>query len=337
MKPICASFLPLLMTLVLACSKSESPTSIERTHAASASFAAASSGAVSAVTRTDDYDNGVDGTVDGRTVRTTWYDAHGNVTKEVFEQTLPLETAVRSTTVNEYNARGARLGYVFEFDDGADGTVDFRSTLRTLETNKQGDPIRQVTSGSTVDIVNEFDTRGRLIRSVLGPLTTTYGFDSHDNLVLYQTEISQGSGVQTATLEYNVHDVLVHLMQIAPLSGVLRVINLLSTVSYDAKGYPVQQVLDALDVAGNPSHTTRVITYDAHHNLLTQIDDVDYGVDGSVDSRVTSHWEYRGRNDVLFRQMDPAAAATGHTWQALAAAPPDPTGPDGGGKRGLSF
>jgi hypothetical protein len=273
------------------------------------------------VTRTDEGDVGVDGTVDVRTVRTTWYDAHGNPTMEVFEWLLPPEDAIRTTTVFEYNAHGALLGYVVETDEGADGTVDYRSTLQTVETDKRGDPIRQVYTFRSplipVDVLNEFDARGRVIRSVQGPLTTTYGYDSHDNIIFYQTVISQGGGTRTATIEYNAHDVLVHLTQIAPLSGVLRVVNLLSTVSYDAKGYPVEQVLDALDLAGNPERTTRVITYDAHHNLLTQTDDVDYGADGSVDFRLISHWEYGGRNDVPVRQVAPAAAALQHAEQEL--------------------
>ena len=156
MKPFCASILPLLVTLCLACSNTQSPTSGEPTGAASASFANATSGNVSVVTQTDEGDVGVDGTVDGRTVRTTWYDSHGNPTKEVFERTLPTDEAVRRTTVFEYNTRGATVGEVVEVDLGADGSVDSRSTLQSVETDKRGDPIKQ-----TVTYVGAFVSEPR--------------------------------------------------------------------------------------------------------------------------------------------------------------------------------
>jgi hypothetical protein len=341
MKPFCASILPLL-TLVLACSNTQSPTSGEPTSAASASFANAPSGSVAVVTRTDEGDVGVDGTVDGRAVITTWYDAHGKVTKEVLERTLPTEEAVRTTTVYQYNTRGAEIGHVVETDIGADGTVDSRSTLLTVETDKRGDPIKQTItySGAFVsvsDVVNEFDARGRVIRSVLGPLTTTYGYDSHDNLIFYQTEISQGGSVRTTTLEYNVHDALERQDGTLLLDGVLRPVYALSTVAHDEKGYPVRQVIQGNYFAGSPQRSTRAITYDSHHKPLTQIEDVDYDADGNIDFRGVSRWEYQGQNDVPFRQGNATAAALEPGGDAQTFSPSDPgsgTSTERGGKRG---
>lgn len=311
MKPFCASILPLLVTLMLACSNTQSPTSSTTTTAVSASFANASTGTVFAVTRTDESDNGVDGTVDSRTVLTTWYDSHGNPTKEVFERSLPPQHAVRTTTVSEYNSRGARLRAVFESDDGADGTVEFRSTLQTVATNKRGDPIEQSSTSNPVNVFNEFDARGRVIRSVQGGFTTTYGYDSHDNLVLYRTEISQGGGVRTTTLEYNVHDAFVHEEQVLLLNGVARDVFVISTTAYDANGYPVRQLIEGNGFIGSVQGATATdaITYDAHHNKLTQVEYADYDGDGSIDSQGISRWEYQGRSDVPFRQAAPAAAS----------------------------
>ena len=321
MKPFCASILPLLVTLCLACSNTQSPTSGEPTGAASASFANATSGNVSVVTQTDEGDVGVDGTVDGRTVTTTWYDSHGNATKEVFERILPTNEALHRMTVFEYNTRGATVGEVVEVDLGADGSVDSRSTLQSVETDKRGDPIKQTVTYvgafvSEYDVLNEFDARGRVIRSALGPQTTTYGYDAHDNIVFYQKEISQGESVQTTTLEYSVHDAMVRQDASLLLNGVLRPIYALSTVASDAKGYPVRQVIQGNYFAGSLQRSTRAITYDAHHNPLTQIDDVDNDGDGTIDFRGVSRWEYQGASDVPLRQGDATATALQHAGQA---------------------
>jgi hypothetical protein len=311
MKPFCASILPLLVTFVLACSNTQSPTSTAKP--ASASFAGAPSGIASVVTRTDEGDSGADGTVDSRVVVTTWYDAHGNPTKVVYERMLPAEDAVRATTVYEYTVRGALFGYVIETDNGADGTIDRRSTLQTVETDNRGNPTTQeyVYSdlNAPVDILNEFDTRGRVVHSVQGPVTTRYAYDPHDNVIFYESEISQGGGVHTITIDYNVHDAFVSEKAVLSLNGLTQDVYVVSTTAYDSKGYPVQQLIEGNFFAGSRQRETSTITYDSHHNKLTQVSDVDYDGDGSVDSRGTSHWTYQGRNDLSIRNANVMAMA----------------------------
>jgi hypothetical protein len=346
MKRVCFASVSLFVVLALGCSNERAPSPADTEGVAPATLDATTPPAQTTIIRIENFDRHADGTVDVRTILTTWYDSHGNPVRELYENdpSVPEGHAARATFVAEYSVHGAILDSVFDIDEGADGTIDSRTTLETLETDQKGNPTRQIRTdyGSNgaetgrIELTNVFDSRNRIIAVSDGTTRTDYVYDAHGNVVISGSS-SRGT-LRESSYEYTIHDALVYMTEQVLDRDDLQSSRTLTTVSQDGQGYPLQQIETFLEP---PIHTpqeshpayheraSRVLTYDGRHNLLSQTDDVDYEANGSVDARSIITWQYAGRG--LDTAPSRLAFSTGGAPDRLAAAGPDrDRGSDGG-------
>lgn len=283
--------------LCLACSNDPSSVSSE-SPATSATFIA--NGTQSVVVQTDEVDRNGDGTADATFITTTRYDVHGNAVEEVSES-----PASRDVTTNQYNNHGDLIGYVYDEDEGADGVVDARETLTTLETDNQGHPLRQAVSyddgnnGSielTSERANRFDARGRIVEVTRSNQSDAYQYDEHDNVARHDMHWAQGSRAINLVYngEWSAHSSELRSASTVTQTGQPESGHTLTSIAFDKQGYPILQNLEFRSGSRVSSRFTIEWGYDGHHRVLLHVASEDRNLDGQIDSRTTTRFEYGG-------------------------------------------
>jgi hypothetical protein len=242
------------------------------------------------VVKTEEIDWPVDGSIDYRAVTTTWYDAHGNLVREVLEGGDPSE--YRRTSEWVYNQHGNLMSYVID-ELYAPSFSGNRTALTTLETDGRSNPTRQLLTqdhgiDGTIDVqdtyLNKFDSRSNLVEYENDGVTRILAYDAHGNLVLFSDDWGD-----LITWTYNPHNTLVH--QLFTLGSFAME---LFTTAYDKHGNPTGQVLEFRYASVPAERSIFSLTYDGRHNLLTSVMDHDREADGTIDDRTTTTFEHSG-------------------------------------------
>ncbi len=289
---------------LLACSNNTSPDAINGSNQTSEPILAVAHN--SSIVETLEFDDDGDGTVDLRSIQTSWYDAHGNTVRSVNETDyLGPDGMNRTTIVATYSKQGNLVNRTEEFDRFADGTIDRRTIESAVAHDHFGNPTEllrtvDLDANGTIDAQNsstlEYDHRGNLIRQAHDTGTTSsISYDAHGNPVHVVIESPTGTSttVWDMTRVFNPHGALVEEVSVTTwYGGVDR--QTWSTTQFDRQGNPIEQAYEAATQLGVLERGTRVLTYDVGHRLVGLVEESDHGANGTVDQRFTYSYEYTG-------------------------------------------
>lgn len=304
--PVRSGIAPTLVTaLVFACANDSPPVApdTDRVDVASPQLATDAGGAHLLVIQVEEYDWQADGVIERRGTSRTSFDARGNAVRNIFEHDMPaggpLES--RTTTASVYDEHDNLVRFESKLDGGCDGTTNSWNAITTVERDGHGNPVRQLwasdyDSDGTIDsqseIVNEFDNKGHLIRTVLDEVTRTFAYDAHDNRVLSVTEFPPLFRRWEVVSSYNAHDALIHQVEQVFADGAVASVSTLSTLAYDRQGNPIRQ-----EAVGTSSRALSTSEYDSRHRLLKRTVETDGRPFGTIDSRTTTSYQFVGAGE----------------------------------------
>jgi hypothetical protein len=254
------------------------------------------------------------------------FDDHGRTLNETVEQRRPdgiIEYRVVSRW--ERNERGQASKQLDEFDDGADGAIDFRArTEWTRDAAGRVLLVDEAQTGADGDLVwrqltqNEYDASGRI--AVLTQSTDFDGdgvaehvatqradFDGTGNLAQVRLHVRDGrpgggEGRHVLDFTYDADRRPLTESQTADdqADGVTDRRTAVTHV-YDADGMPARRDAELSDPASGRVH--RRITSTWQHGtqgeLLAEFTDWDLDGDGTVESQAAEHSEYDPVDDAL--------------------------------------
>ncbi len=329
----------LLLVYSLACSRGSTPTSPDNPLNSSPAFAEQDAQVHTTVIVTQEVDYAADGTINETHLFTTSYDQRGNALKAVSEVNRA-GSIIRRTTTASYNKWGNVLEETIENDWPENGPRDGKYWITTVETDKWGRPTRRVyltdwdhdglpDHESNTLSYPAYDHQGKPLQELYdsdndgdGALetrtTNTMTYDQHGNVETLTSEsdrLMDGSAemIFHTVSTYSKHGEIVHQITESYEFGETYTVTM-TTTELDGSGNPLTRVTDVDYAPADGTVDARHVimtTFDGRHRPVRDVTDSDFGLDGTIERRITRTYEYLGtlvpQSRSIVRELSSAA------------------------------
>jgi len=338
----------LFLAFSLGCTRGSTPTSTDNPLNSSPALAEQDAQVHTTVILTQEVDYAADGTINETHVFTTSYDRRGNAL-EALTVSNRSGSIIRRTTTSSFNKWGNVLEQTIESDWPENGPRDAKYWITTVETDKWGHPSRRVYledwdfDGAPDHETNTlsypaYDYRGRPLQELYdsdndgdGALetrtTNTMIYDQRGNVEELTSEsdrLMDGSAETKfhTVSTYNQHGEVVHQITESYELGDTYTVTM-TTTEFDGSGNPLTRVTDVDYAPADGTVDARHVittTFDGRHRPVTQVIDSDFGLDGTIERRITGTYEYLGtlvpQSHLVVRELSSVGHAKNALWSA---------------------
>ena len=307
----------------LGCTGGSTPTSTDNSLNSSPALAQQDAQVHTTVIVSQEVDYAADGTINETHIFTTSYDRGGNALKAVTVSNRS-GSIIRRTTTSSFNKWGNVLEQTIENDWPENGPRDGKYWITTVETDKWGHPSRRVylmdwdSDGAPdhdghVLVYPAYDHQGRPLQELYdsdndgdGALetrtTNTMTYDQRGNV---EELISESDWLMDGSIEISSHtfstynkygEVVDQVTEFYELGEGTSTVTM-TTTEFDGSGNPVTRVTEVDYAPADGTVDARHIsttTFDQRHRPVVDVSDSDFGVDGTIERRITRTYEYRG-------------------------------------------